>query len=115
MPATKSDKENLSVINQFRSTPTDRDYFLEQAEKSGISFSEYALCACRDGKMIIKENSETSLFDSQVVYELNKSGVNLMQFLKKYHSTGHPPPSNFSIVVDEHRALLTKVANLVEE
>ena len=49
------DKENLSVINQFRSTPSDRDYFLRQADQFGISFSEFALGACRDGEIVTKQ------------------------------------------------------------
>ncbi len=115
MPTKNPKKENLSVINQFRSTPSERQYFIDQAEKAGISFSEYALSACRDGEITIRESTETSLFDSQMVYEMNKSGVNLMQFLKKYHATGHPPPPKLTVAIDEHRALLEKVANFIEE
>ena len=109
-----SDKENLSVINQFRSTPSHRDYFQKQMDNFGISFSEFALGACLNAEIVINESAGVSYFDGDVVYELNKIGVNLMQYLKKFHSTGHPPPPDFAVTVDEHRALLQKILTILK-
>jgi len=97
MPTKNPDKENRSVINQFRSTPSDRQYFIDQTEKAGISFSEYALSACRDGEIIINQRTALSYAE---IDQVRRHGYNIMHLLKEYRTRGHPPPGNLEALFD---------------
>ena len=106
--------DGLTARMEVRLHPNSKARILLNAKRAGLTSSEYLRQLGEDGEITIKEIAGVSHFDALVVYELNKSGVNLMQFLKKFHSTGHPPPPEFAVIVDEHRAFLQQLVHILK-
>ena len=114
----KSEEEGDKKKNRFlkfRPIGDDEEIIRGKAAEADLSVSEYMRQMCRNGKVTVRHTAAVSVFDSGMVYQINKIGVNLHQFLKKYHATGHPPPSNLERVLHKLDLVLDAILDVLSQ
>lgn len=85
---TKDDATKLShSLPSVRCTETEKQFITNNAQKAGITVTEYIRRMALKGKIVIKE-SNTNL---EAVQQIRKLGINLNQQTRKLNATGVMP------------------------
>lgn len=108
-PKKAPEEQRSAWFPRLRATPAEVSHAEDRAARAGLSLPEF----CRRAITGKRVSVPASQADDALLLELNRIGVNLNQIAHGVNS-GRGLPHDFRDVVDELRAVLTRLARAAD-
>ena len=117
-PKNATDDQRTKRLPHVRCTLAEYDAAFANAKKSGLSLSAYVRDLAVSGRAIVANDApaETprSRVDFELVFQLQKIGVNLNQLTRVAHATGGELPKALKDAGEDLQLILDRILQTVE-
>lgn len=101
----KAANDQLTHRHIFRMTEAEADQLDELARQTGLTVSDVLRHLLRSGSVKVVHSAAVPF---ELVFELNKIGVNLNQIAYKFNATGQLVPGDLAATLERLNAVLMK-------